>query len=614
MTEAKGIQKVAVFVERVAIRNFRGIQELDLRLQPGLTLLVGRNNAGKSRILRALHLAMGGARAERDDLTVGSNSDARIDIVIAPRPSPSQNGEGASPSSKELKGQVEEFDRSVSLFLGPLVTRVSIDPPRQRFAWRTTITSTSEDTGARSQSYVMTYSQNDGWNTSESSVPLNRQQRRILVAELVDTQRHLDRELRQPGSALRKILNDLNVPEDKREGLENRLAELGDDIVEQSGTLQELHTALETLDRYLDAMGTAKVDAVPGSLEELARTVGVSFDTGQGQVAARLQGSGVRSLASLQVQDLFYRLRLGSDGPDLRPHIMTLVEEPEAHLHPHAIFELPVLLESQDHQIVATTHSPQLVTVVEPEAIRLIREISSGRRIIDSGPAETVDNNTPHLQITKLDHSEIEQLKRQVERPFGDLLFARAIVIGDGATERAFLPPVLRNALGTLAHGISVVDSGGIHTPLTKAVIKFAQSFEVPFILLADNDSEGRKNVKNLKEILSLSAEQIVWMSSLKDDQKDKDNPPKIAFEKMMIKFDLDLCKRVCQYLQLPYNDESTVFESMKSAKGYIGKVLAEEFVKHYPHKNAESKWPETLKELVKKLHQQLGNSDKELR
>ena len=75
MTEATGIQKASVFVERIKIRNFRGIQKLDLRLQPGLTLLVGRNNAGKSRILRALHVAMGGTRAVRDDLTAHPYSD-----------------------------------------------------------------------------------------------------------------------------------------------------------------------------------------------------------------------------------------------------------------------------------------------------------------------------------------------------------------------------------------------------------------------------------------------------------------------------------------------------------------------------------------------------------
>ena len=72
MTEATGIQKASVFVERITIRNFRGIQYLDLRLQPGLTLLVGRNNAGKSRIL---HTAMGGAQAVRNDLTAHPYSD-----------------------------------------------------------------------------------------------------------------------------------------------------------------------------------------------------------------------------------------------------------------------------------------------------------------------------------------------------------------------------------------------------------------------------------------------------------------------------------------------------------------------------------------------------------
>ena len=50
----------------------------------------------------------------------------------------------------------------------------------------------------------------------------------------------------------------------------------------------------------------------------------------------------------------------------------------------------------------------------------------------------------------------MEKLKRLAERPFGDLLFASAIVVGDGATERAFLPVVLHEALGPLAHGISV--------------------------------------------------------------------------------------------------------------------------------------------------------------
>lgn len=603
MTEATGIQKAAVFVERITIRNFRGIQELDLRLQPGLTLLVGRNNAGKSRILRALHVAMGGTQAVRDDLTVGSNSDARIDVVIAPLPSPSPNGESASPSSRELNGQVEEFNQSVSQRFGDSISLISDKPLRQRLAWRTIITPTSEETGARSQYHVMTTSLSEGW-TTEPLTSLNREQHSLFVAELINTQRDLDQELKRPGSALRRILNDLNVPEDKREELKNRLAELGGDIVEQSDTLRELRKALETLDKYMDAMGTAKVNAVPGSLEELARTVGVSFDRGQGQVAARLQGSGVRSLASLQVQDLFYRLRLGSDGPDLRPHTVTLVEEPEAHLHPHAVFELPALLESQNRQVVAATHSPQLATVVDPKAIRLIRETPSEHVIIDFGPAVEDDDKAPRTKRPALYDLEIEKLKRLVERPFGDLLFARAIVIGDGATERAFLPPVLRDALSTLAHGVSVVDSAGMTSPYVEALIKFARHVDIPLLVLADDDPDGQRAVKNLVEESKLDCTEIVWMSTKATNG---------AIERMLIEFDLELCRRVCQQFVLPASNKKEVLKFMKSKKGSIGALLAEEFVKAHPYSGTGSHWPEPLSELVDKLQRQLNDGNKDI-
>ncbi len=602
MTEGTGIQKASVFVERITIRNFRGIQYLDLRLQPGLTLLVGRNNAGKSRILRALHVAMGGTRAERDDLTVGSNSDAQIDVVIAPLPLPSPNGEGASPSSREIKGQVEEFNQSVSQRFGDSISLISDKPLRQRLAWRTIITPTSE-TGARSQYHVMTPSLSEGW-TTEPLTSLNREQHSLFVAELINTQRDLDQELKRPGSALRRILNDLNVPEDKREELKNRLAELGGDIVEQSYTLLELHKALKTLDKYMDAMGTAKVNAVPGSLEELARTVGVSFDRGQGQVAARLQGSGVRSLASLQVQDLFYRLRLGSDGPDLRPHTVTLVEEPEVHLHPHAIFELPALLESQNRQVVAATHSPQLATVVDPKAIRLIRETPSEHFVIDFGPADEDDDKTPRTKRPASYDLEIEKLKRLVERPFGDLLFARAIVIGDGATERAFLPPVLRDALSTLAHGVSVVDSAGMDGQYVGALIKFARHVDIPLLVLADDDTAGQKDVKNLVEEGKLYCTEIVWMSTKATNG---------AIERMLMEFDLELCQRVCQQFDLPANNKKEVLKSMKSKKGSMGALLAEEFVKAHPYRGTGSHWPEPLRELVDKLRRRLVDDSKEV-
>ncbi len=49
------VPKVKAFVERVVIENFKSIRRLELRLLPGMNVLVGPNASGKTNILEALH-------------------------------------------------------------------------------------------------------------------------------------------------------------------------------------------------------------------------------------------------------------------------------------------------------------------------------------------------------------------------------------------------------------------------------------------------------------------------------------------------------------------------------------------------------------------------------
>lgn len=259
-TSADGSAQAAVFVERVTIRNFKGIGELEIKLQPGSSLLVGRNNAGKSRILRALQIAVGGAEVERDDLTVGSMDSAEIDVVIAPHPA---RGHGRvvpfSGDADDSEPQEELFEPALQQIFGADPAFVSLSLERQRFAYRTTIVSTGERAGARSQSLLMAYDpQEGGWHAT--SHPLRRDVRNLLYAELVGTRRDLSEELRRRGTAVRRILNDLQVEDVDRAALEQRLTELGDDILEHSDTLGILRDSLNSLDRYVDSLGAARVD------------------------------------------------------------------------------------------------------------------------------------------------------------------------------------------------------------------------------------------------------------------------------------------------------------------------------------------------------------------
>ncbi len=52
-------EHAALYVAEMTVRGFRGLGECKIEFEPDLTLLVGRNNSGKSRILRALAVGLG---------------------------------------------------------------------------------------------------------------------------------------------------------------------------------------------------------------------------------------------------------------------------------------------------------------------------------------------------------------------------------------------------------------------------------------------------------------------------------------------------------------------------------------------------------------------------
>ena len=51
-------------IEKLVLRNFKKFEKLQLDFSPDLNLLLGDNEAGKSSVLLALELAMGGSRSK----------------------------------------------------------------------------------------------------------------------------------------------------------------------------------------------------------------------------------------------------------------------------------------------------------------------------------------------------------------------------------------------------------------------------------------------------------------------------------------------------------------------------------------------------------------------
>lgn len=549
-----------VRIESVTVRNLRGLTECTLVLEPTLTVLVGRNSSGKSRLLRALALACGAVNADADDFTIGSEEPPSIDLVLAPPV-------GA-----------EAFDGRVAAAFAGNVQPVSEDA--ERIAWRTTIQPSAEGWGGRAESRFLRYDiASSEWMMPRNAAPLSRDHRGMVAADLVGTGRDLAAELTRPGSPVRRVLSDLGVPDAQRSALEADLQELSARIVETSGSLAAVRGRLAELDRDIAGVGTPVMNPLPGRLEELARTIEIALDnTGLGPLPMRLHGSGARSLASLQVQSVLYDRQLGRDGGDLPTHPVTLLEEPEAHLHPQACFDLAALLKNMTGQVVASTHSSHLVTVVPTEAIRLVRQ-DDGRTVLrDLHPVDR-ESTTPKALRLGVSHLEWETLKRRVERPFGELLFATAVVVGDGASERGFVPHLLRHALGPAAAGVCVVDPDGMSQ--AGSFVKFAEGVGIRCVLLCDVDGAGTRDQSQLP-----ASARWVWVTG------DQNLPGDL--ETVLSAHDEAWCLRQCQ--EWDPSAEGRAVERMRRLKGTYGNPFGRAFVAEFPDVSA---WPRGFQHLI---------------
>jgi DNA replication and repair protein RecF len=137
-----------VVVSRVTLRDFRSYAALELELPPGLVLVTGRNGAGKTNLLEALHVGAQGfsprTRAEGQLVRFGQDgarvalageeggSPADTDVTLVPGEAKRLRLNGAAlASAEELRTRLAALvfvpDRLAVVKGGPIVRRSYVD-------------------------------------------------------------------------------------------------------------------------------------------------------------------------------------------------------------------------------------------------------------------------------------------------------------------------------------------------------------------------------------------------------------------------------------------------------------------------------------------------------
>lgn len=459
---------MSILVDKVRIAGFRGISNLEISL-PRVAVLIGKNNAGKTSVIKALQLALGDYSrhlTDEDFYIDGEDNDTSkiiVDVSIVPS--------GANEFLDEWLEKLEDL--------------VQFDHEGNNFAAIRTICEKDSIKGG----YKITRFPLSEWQAfdswTDSSVIINKKITKRFDAIpfiSIDAQRDIHQELREKTSYIGKVLAEIDFTSDDKDALEELIHELNESAVEKSEVLSELKTNLDSLSQSFEGQGQTDITPFPKKIRDLSKRFSIHFgDSDSSSFSMEYHGMGTRSWASMLTVKAFLELSEKKHHAEEECFFpIVAAEEPEAHLHPNAQRTLYKQLEAVKGQVIISTHSPYLAAESKLTDLRSLINFNSGVQVKSLG-----NNFNPE---------DLNKLQRDVMRYRGELLFSKALILFEGVTEEQLAPVFFEKYFGFSCYsvGINCISVEGKNYP---PFVKMACSLGIPVYIVSDNDGNTEADI-----------------------------------------------------------------------------------------------------------------------
>ncbi|MGL4669115.1 MAG: ATP-dependent nuclease [Methanobacteriaceae archaeon] len=435
-----------MYLKKFKVKNFRLIKELELDFNPGVNVLIGENNSGKTTIIDALRICLGFKDQKRDiyvtkdDFHINQeDSDGLEDIEF--NLSFKTNNDFEKSCFMELYNQTSDtFDLNYSYTI--------------------------------KKRHNMEFVSYDMWGGEKEGQPISLEVfdllHHVYLGALRDAKRHL-----RPGNnnQIGKFFSKVH------------LDELGDEF-DRGEMIKSLNEVIKD-EKIFDFIGKAKKKYVDTHLSNItfdSNEININFEflpetfdefvknfkiilpyfneiIGEKQKYLELYQNG------LGYNNLIYISILLGDLKDLNKiqeglFVALLIEEPEAHLHPqlqNLFFEYINKLNSeinsdknQSFQIFISSHSPTLTSKADLDSLTILQNFNNKLSNIALKDSNLLENNKEYLfkflDVTK-----------------SQLFFAKSVILVEGVSELILIPEFAR-LLGTNLekYGVEVVNISGV--------------------------------------------------------------------------------------------------------------------------------------------------------
>ncbi|WP_338352832.1 ATP-dependent nuclease [Thalassolituus oleivorans] len=426
-----------MYVSELHIQNFRIYGNLKLSLNPGLNVLVGENNSGKTALIDAIRL------------TLDTNSAEWTRIV--------ESDFHSSSDTFSIKLKFDGITPDQACTFVEHVTHEERDEGTRHSVLYVTLTAHRTEIIKRGSRLIRTELKS---GINGDGLPIDREIRDYLSSTYLKPLRDAEAELSSGrGSRLAQILS--SSKHFKRDGVHFETLLRGlISASNQAKNNQGLKENRSDIDRYIKKLtfntdnfdlsiqmiGSQEFDTLnplerERAFQDILQRLSLVIDDSK-----PMQGLGYSNILFMATE-LILLEQENSDFP------LLLIEEPEAHLHPQLQMKLLKFIrdtysdtESPTFQTFLTTHSPNLASKAPLESIILV----------SNGAAFPLTKSE-----TLLEPEDYVFLEKFLDVTKSNLFFARSVLIVEGDGENILLPTI-SNLVGRPLenYGVSVVNVG----------------------------------------------------------------------------------------------------------------------------------------------------------
>lgn len=518
-------------IKKIQVKNYRLLQDFSLDLQDELSLVIGKNNCGKTSLLLVLNRFLNGGKFTSDDFNL-EYKKILSEYIITSFPSEEDykedgiylrifieyNENDDLSNINELMMDLDEDNNQVILNFEYSLTYNKLLQMQSDFNSLTNFDGTNEE----KFKYFFKNECSEYFNRSEQSILLDTDNQIVDFIDIKKENINLKNIINYKFISAKREVSNKDVDKtlssqtsriyDKTESTPEQKEAIDDFKIELLNTDKKLDDNYKTIfENIINKVGrfggiksgesSISIHSTLQHQELLKGNTTVMYSHEDDSLPEHYNGLGYMNLISMifEIETLLFDFKKSLDEKPADINLL-FIEEPEAHTHPQMqyifIKNIKSLLKNgiirqdgnnRELQYIITTHSSHIVSESDFDDIKYLKKQNKN---------SVISKNLKDLEKEYIDNGEEQNykfLKQYLTLNRAELFFADKAILIEGDTERILIPAMMKKIdeesndedEKLLSQNISIIEVGAY----SQIYEKFIDFIGVKTLVITDIDS-----------------------------------------------------------------------------------------------------------------------------